>query len=79
MLRNHSSIVIILSPIDLKKEAKKERHGRKAPPFNRPRRGEKINKSSMSQVGTMRYGHNDLFGNFADESTLVLYRISCIA
>jgi hypothetical protein len=79
MLRNHSTIAIIFSPVDFKKEAKWERHRRKVPPFNRPLQGEKIDKSSMRYVGTARYGYIDSFGKFEHGSTLVLSRISCIA
>jgi hypothetical protein len=33
----------------------------------------------MRYVGTAGYGHTDSFGKFEHGSTLVLFRISCIA
>jgi hypothetical protein len=71
MLRNHSIIVIIFSPIDFKKRLSRRDTDER---FHLPTAQDEVKnstKSPMRFVGTTRYGHIDSFGKFEHESTLV--------
>jgi hypothetical protein len=79
ILRNHSIIVIIFSPIDFKKRLCRRDTNKR---FHLSTAQDKVKNStkfSMKYVGTARYGHIDSFSKFEHGSTLVLSRISCIA
>jgi hypothetical protein len=79
MLRNHSIIVIIFSPIDFKKRLSRRGTDERFHLSIAQDEVKKSTKSTMGYVGTARYGYIDSFGKFEHGSTLVLSRISCIA
>jgi hypothetical protein len=79
MLRNHSIIVIIFSPIDFKKRLSRRDTDERFHLSTAQDEVKNSTKSSMRSVGTAGYDHIDSFGNFEHRSTLVLSQISCIA
>jgi hypothetical protein len=79
MLRNHSIIVIIFSPIDLKKRLSRRDTDERFHLSTAQDKVKNSTKSSMRYVGTARYDHIDSFSKFENGSTLVLSQISCIA
>jgi hypothetical protein len=79
MLRNHSIVVIIFSPIDFKKRLSRRDMDKRFHLLTTQDEVKNSTKSSMRLVGTARYDYTDLFGKFERGSTLVLSRISYIA
>jgi hypothetical protein len=78
MLRNHSIIVIIFSPIDFKKRLSRRDTDERFHLSTAQDEVKILTKSSVRYVGTARYGHINSFGKFEHGSTLVLSQISFI-
>jgi hypothetical protein len=72
MLRNHSIIVIIFSPVDFKKRLSRRDTDERFRLSTAEDGVKNSTKSSMRYVGTARYGYLDSFGKFQHGSTLVL-------
>jgi hypothetical protein len=79
MLRNHSIIVIIFSPVIFKKRLSRRDMDEMFHLSTAQDEVKNSTKSSRSYVGTARYGYIDSFGKFKHGSTLVLSQISCNA
>jgi hypothetical protein len=79
ILRNHSIIVIIFSPVNLKKRLSRRDTDERFH-LSTAQDGMKNSiKISMRYVGTTRYGYIDSFDKFEQGSTLVSSQIFCIA
>jgi hypothetical protein len=78
MLRNHSVIVIIFSPIDFRKRLCRRDIDERFYLSTAQNKVKNSTNSSMRWVGTTRYDYTDSFGKLQHGSTLVLSRISCI-
>jgi hypothetical protein len=79
MLRNHSTIVIIFSPVDFKKRVSRRDADERFHFSTAQDELKNSTKNSMRYVGTARYGYIDSFGMFEHGSTIVSSRIFCIA
>jgi hypothetical protein len=64
MLRNHSIIVIIFSPVDFKKRLSRRDTDEMFHPSTTQDEVKISTKSSVWYVGTARYGYIDSFGKF---------------
>jgi hypothetical protein len=79
MLRNHSIIVIIFSPVNFKRRLSRRDTDERFHLSTAQDEVKNSTKSSMRYVGTAWYGYIDSFGKFEHGSTLLLSQISCIA